>query len=282
MINSETQLIALIGHPVIHSKSPQMHNVMFEKLGLNYRYIAFDVKKEQLEQAITGIKALNIRGLNVTIPHKVNVMRYLDEISSEAKEIGAVNTIVNQNGILIGYNTDGEGYVRSLIEETGVKLAGKMVLLLGAGGAARAIGVTLSKHSLKEIVIVNRDIEKAKELQRKLGKNIPSSVITTSQIKYFIDKIDIIINTTSVGMYPNTGESLIKQEWISSNHIISDIVYNPIVTQLILDGHQKGAKIHSGLGMFVYQGVIAFEKWTGITPDPRIMRETVLDLLTIN
>lgn len=280
MKNSETKILAIIGSPIVHSKSPLMHNTMLDFLGLNYHYIAFNVLPEDLANAINGIRALNISGFNVTIPHKVEVMKYLDEISTEAKEIGAVNTVINENGKLIGYNTDGAGYVRSLVEDTNINLKGKNVLLLGAGGAARAIGYTLSEHQVEHLIIVNRNLEKATHIKSKLGNNCKVTVVTPSNIKEYIDNTDIIINTTSVGMHPNTEESLIKKEWIKPNHLVSDIVYNPLITKLLLDAHNAGAQTHSGLGMFVHQGAIAFEKWTGITPNSRIMRNTVVDSLT--
>lgn len=282
MTNSETKILAILGNPIIHSKSPIMHNTVFDYLGLNYHYVAFDVKPDDLEKAIEGIRALNICGANVTIPHKIKVMEYLDEISDEAEAIGAVNTIVNQNGKLIGYNTDGEGYVRSLIEETNSDLTEKNIMILGAGGAARAISFTLSKHNVKSIVIVNRNLEKANLLKDKLINNSRVNIIHTDNIRKHINSSDIIINTTSVGMHPNTDQSLIQKQWIKPYHLVSDIIYNPLVTKLLLDAHESGAITHSGLGMFIYQGIIAFEKWTGITPDSEIMRNTVLDSLTTN
>lgn len=277
MINSKTGIIGLIGHPVGHSLSPQMHNRMFKALNIDYRYVAFDVEESNLEDAIKGIKALNIRGANITIPHKVNVMKYLDIISSEAKAIGAVNTIVNQNGTLIGHNTDGEGYVRSLIEETKIDLTDKGVIILGAGGAAKAISYTLGNYPLKEIIICNRNREKSMKIKNNL--EIDALAIDYDEIIHFIKKADIIINTTSVGMTPNLNQSLIKKEWIQSHQVVSDIVYNPLETKLLKDASSRGATVHSGLGMFIYQGVFAFEKWTEISPDPELMKNSVLDAI---
>ncbi|MGD9676751.1 MAG: shikimate dehydrogenase [Vulcanibacillus sp.] len=277
MINSETKLIGLIGDPISHSKSPIMHNTMLDKLGLNYRYLAFNVSHRRLEQAIDGIRALNIKGINVTIPHKVNVMKYLDDISEEAKRIGAVNTIVNRDGRLIGYNTDGEGYVRSLVEETGIKLEGKRVMLLGAGGAAKAIAYTLSMRNLDSIVIVNRNLDKAAELKDVIGKNASTVSVGIDEINDYINDAEIIINTTSIGLYPDIEESLIDKELIKPSHLVSDIIYNPLITKLLIDADNKGAMVHTGLGMFIYQGAIAFEKWTGVYPDTKFMRDTVID-----
>ncbi|MFT9487020.1 MAG: shikimate dehydrogenase [Tepidibacillus sp.] len=277
MVNSETGIIGLIGHPVAHSKSPQMHNASLRNLGLNDIYLAFDVKPENLKDAIQGMRALYFKGCNVTIPHKVNVIPFLDEISEEAARIGAVNTIVNKDGKLIGYNTDGEGYLRSLKEETGFQLQGKRIMILGAGGASRAISYTLSLQPIEGMVLVNRDLNKANALLNELKQTDYHKAITYHELPNEIELVDLIINTTSIGMYPNIKETLIKKEWIQPHHLVSDIVYNPLETKLLQDAKAQGAKIHSGLGMFIYQGVIAFEKWTGITPDPNIMRRVVLD-----
>lgn len=282
MINSEIELIGLIGNPVKHSKSPLMHNSMFDKLNLKYQYLAFNVMQNDLERAINGIKALNMKGANVTIPHKVEAMKFLDEISDEASQIGAVNTIVNHDGKLIGYNTDGEGYLKSLIGETAISLKGKKIMILGAGGAARAIAYTLSQQNIDSIIIINRNIEKAKDLKVIIESNTSTEIAEIADISKYIDNIDIIINTTSIGLYPNVDQTLIAKEWIKASHLVSDIIYNPLVTRLLADANEKGAMIHSGLGMFVYQGAIAFEKWTGIFPDTEFMRKTVIDSFKSN
>ncbi len=282
MINSEIEIIGLIGNPVKHSKSPLMHNTMFDKLDLKYQYLAFNVCRNDLEKAINGIKALNMKGANITIPHKVDVMKFLDEVSDEAGQIGAVNTIVNDDGKLIGYNTDGEGYVRSLIEETAIDLKNKSVMLLGAGGAARAIGYTLSKQNIDSIIVINRSIEKANDLKVLLEKHTSTKIAEIADIRKYINNVDIIINTTSIGLYPSVDLSLIDREWIKPSHLVSDVIYNPLATKLLVDANEKGARIHNGLGMFVYQGAIAFEKWTGIFPDTEFMRKTVIDSFKSN
>lgn len=278
MINSETKLIGIIGKPITHSKSPIMHNTLFSYHGLNYRYVAFNLDRENLEEAIRGIRALKFRGLNVTIPYKVDVIPYLDEIAEDAIAIGAVNTIVNDDGRLIGYNTDSDGYIRSLIEETGIALQGKKILMLGTGGAARAIGYGLVKSNIESLAIASRKELNAERLAHDIGSNNIATV-SYDEIESFARNADIIINTTPVGMYPNIDNTLINSEWFNSNQIVSDIIYNPLETKLLKDAREKGATTHNGLGMFVYQGLIAFEKWTGITPDPVMMRKTVIDTL---
>lgn len=279
MIDSTTQLIGLIGNPIKHSKSPEMHNAMFEKLNLNYRYLAFEVEEPQLKAAINGMKALGIRGFNVTIPYKVKVMDFLDEISEQAMEIGAVNTVVNQQGKLIGYNTDGEGYVRSLLEETGIDLNNKKILILGAGGAAKAIAYSIAKYPIKKLTIYSRNISKGNLLFEALKQKTTVELIDDNQLKSLVEQSDIIINTTPVGMSPNILDSLINPKWLNEQQVVSDIIYNPLETQLLKDAKSKQATIHTGLGMFIYQGLIAFEKWTEITPDADQMRKIVMESL---
>ncbi len=279
MIDSHTKLFGIIGNPVAHSKSPLMHNGLFEHYGLNNRYLAFDVDSSQLRETVIGIRAFKIKGMNVTIPHKVKIMEYLDDISQEAREIGAVNTIVNDNGKLIGYNTDGDGYVRSLIEETNIKLPGKRVLIIGAGGAARAISYALAKNNIQAFIIANRNMKNAMEMVERLGKDSIVTAIHLDDMKAYLKDADVIINTTSIGMSPDIDQSPIDAEFIQSKHVVSDIIYNPLKTKLLKDAASKGAAIHSGLGMFIYQGAIAFEKWTGIAPNVKLMKEIVLHSL---
>jgi len=278
MVNANTELIGLFGHPVSHSKSPLMHNAMFHELGLNYLYLAFDVQPENLQAAIAGVRALGFRGLNITIPHKEAIIPFLDEISPEAKLIGAVNTVVNSNGKLIGYNTDGEGYLASLLEETGVQLQDKKIIILGAGGAARAISYALAKQQVKKITIINRDETRAEELVLSIN-NSKIDVANFAQLESCLHEAELIINTTSVGMSPNITGTLVKKEWINPQQIVSDIIYNPLLTKLLSDADAQGATIHEGLGMFINQGAIAFEKWTEIKADSSFMRQVVLDSL---
>ncbi len=279
MISNDRHLIGLLGTPVKHSKSPIMHNSLFEKYGLKYEYIAFNVAEGDLASAVEGLRALNFAGANVTVPHKVAIIPYLDAISPKAAKIGAVNTIVNKDGRLIGYNTDGDGYLTSLLEETNYKLADKRVLLLGAGGAARAIACAISEQKIASLTILNRDIKKAERLQSKIACNISAEIAIIDKIQEYIGAVDLIINTTTVGMSPGIDKSLVPQQLIRSDQMVSDIIYNPLVTRLLQDANEQGATTHSGLGMFVYQAALAFQKWTGIYPDTDFMRETVLAAL---
>jgi shikimate dehydrogenase len=271
------KLIGLFGHPVEHSLSPAMHNYAFEQLGLQYKYFAFDVEPHRIAQAIDAIRALNIVGVNVTIPFKEIVVPYLDKIDESASNIKAVNTIVNNNGYLIGYNTDGEGYVTSLELEMDINVNEMDITVIGAGGAARGIIYSLLSKGCKSVTIINRNISKARIIADDF-RNIGNISISCDEVST-IHNTDIIINTTPVGMFPNVNDLPINASHISSKQIVSDIVYNPYETQLLKEARQKGAKIHSGLGMFVHQGSIAFKKWTGHNPPIDEMYQYIKKLL---
>lgn len=275
ILDSQTVMHGVFGDPVKHSKSPIMHNRAFRELGLNAAYVAFHVGPGQLKAAVEGIRALGFRGVNVTIPHKVEVMDYLDEIDEHAQVIGAVNTIVNDNGRLKGYNTDGIGYVRSLKEEAGFSVNGKRVLMLGAGGAARGVAYALAREGASAMWIANRTLDKAEQLAATIGGLTDSSGIGYEQISEIRDQVDLIVHNTSVGMHPNVDEVIIDTSWFHEGLTVSDLVYNPLETKLLREAKARGAKAHDGLGMFIYQGVYAFEYWTGVSAPVAAMRETV-------
>ncbi len=276
-INSKTKLLCVIGDPIEHSLSPVMHNAVFEHLNLNYVYLAFKIKKENLKDAVNAFRFITL-GFNVTIPHKVSIIRYLDEISREAELIGAVNTVNVENGRLIGYNTDGIGAIKALEERTEVE--GKKVVVAGAGGASRAIVFQLALKDC-DIIIANRTFEKAvslaNEVEEKVNKKVKA--VELPKLKEVIKNADIFINTTSVGMYPNTNETLLKAEDIPKNIVVMDIVYNPLKTRLLTEAEKAGAKTVDGLGMFIYQGAEALKIWLGIDPPVDIMRKAVLKFL---
>lgn len=279
-IKSDTTSYAVIGDPIKQSRSPIMMNRAFAKTGINAAYLAFHVEPSRLQAAIEGMKALQFGGLNVTIPHKLDVMNYIDEIDDSARIIGAVNTIVNENGHWIGYNTDGIGYVRSLIEETGMSIAGANIVVIGAGGAARGIVYALSQHAPASITIANRTADKAKLLAESLSAYGQMDGVGLEDIYSLTARIDLVINTTSVGMFPQTEAMPIKPEWLEPHMTVSDLIYNPMKTALLSEAERKGCTIHGGLGMFIYQGAYAFEYWTGQTAPVAEMREVVLQSLT--
>lgn len=279
MITSKTQMVGLFGYPVHHSQSPAMHNAAFASMKLPFAYAAFHVAPEALSEAVGGIRALGLRGVNVTIPHKVAIVPMLDEIDPLAKRIGAVNTVVNEKGRLIGYNTDGTGYVRSLVEETHIDLADQVVVMIGAGGAARAVACTLAEYAVKEIRIVNRSREKAQVLAELLSSRVPTAVIDPEKAGQAIADASLLINTTSIGMFPQVEEMPVAAEWLHPQLIVSDLIYNPLETKLLKTARGLGAKTHSGVGMFINQGALAFELWTGTAAPTELMRETVLKQL---
>jgi shikimate dehydrogenase len=275
-VDSHTVLYGVIGDPVRHSKSPIMLNRAFRERGINGSYAAFHVTPNQLEQALAGVRGLGFRGLNVTIPHKIEVMAFLDEVHEGARAAGAVNTVVNENGRLIGYNTDGIGYVRSLKEEVESDLTGKTIVVLGAGGSARGILWALAQENPGAIMIANRTEEKAKELAASFSMELHISVIPWNTLREVCMVADVVINTTSVGMSPHIDAVPIDTTWLKSGSVVSDLIYNPLKTAFLQQAEQRGCRIHGGLGMFIYQGAYAFEYWTGQPAPVEVMRAAVL------
>lgn len=280
-ITSKTVACAVIGDPIHHSLSPNMHNAAFQCLNLDYVYLAFRVQKENLGEAISGFKALNFCGFNITIPHKEECIKYLDEIDETALKIGAVNCVVNENGILKGYNTDGIGALR-VVTEGGFELDGKKIVILGAGGAARAIVFTFAKLASK-INILNRTFPKAKKLVEDVSKTakilIIAKKLSYENLKETILEAELLVNTTSVGMYPKTEETIVPQELLHEKLTVFDAVYNPPETRLLREAKSIGAKTIDGIDMLVYQGAEAFEKWTGKKAPIQVMKKTVLKSL---
>lgn len=274
-----TKLTGIIGNPVEHSISPQLHNSISFYLGLNLIYVPFKVEKNELENAVRGLKALNIAGFNVTVPYKKDIMKFIDENSKEAILVGAVNTVKNINGRLYGYNTDAEGFARAFKEESGEGFKAKQVALIGAGGAARAIAVKIALEGAKKIYIVNRTKSKADEIAGIINNNImniaESCGLDEEMNAEIYKKCDIIINTTSIGMYPEVKSSPVSRNICFFSHqIIYDVIYNPQRTQFLEDCGRFGCKVINGLGMLFYQGIYAYEIWTGV----KIPEEPLKDL----
>lgn len=274
-ISGKTRIAALLGHPVGHTLSPRMQNAAFRAIGLDCCYVAFDVQPSSLPDAVLGMRALGLLGANVTIPHKESVLALLDEVDSEAIFIGAVNTIVNREGRLCGYNTDGRGFMRSLADEN-IAVAGKQVLLLGAGGAARAVGYYLAQEAA-ELVIANRTPEKAQRLAADLeglGAGVKGVSMTDIQNAVFLDGMDIIINATSAGLN-HSDPPLIESSLFNERHVVCDLIYRD--TPLILGACYAGARTLTGQGMLLWQGVLAFELWTTLPAPVDVMRKALLD-----
>lgn len=276
MITSKSQTCGLIGDPVEHSVSPVMHNAAFSYMGLDYIYLPLRVQKEQLAGAITGVRALNIRGLNVTIPHKVSVIPFLDELEPLAEKIGAVNTIVNDNGHLKGYNTDAGGFLKTLLE-AGIEPQSKKVVILGAGGASRAISFILAEKGA-ELVILNRQLEMdwavelASNISRFTAKEVKALELNEENLKVGIENTHIVVNATSVGMSPDIDQTPVAKRLFRSDLVVFDIVYNPVKTRLLAEAEEVGAGTINGLNMLVWQGALAFELWTGVKAPMDIMK----------
>ncbi len=278
-VTGRTQICGVIGDPIAHTLSPTIHNAAFNHLKLDFIFLAFRVKSDNLEHALEGMRSLGIRGLNVTMPHKIAITRYLDETDSTVKFLSSVNTILNHKGKLSGFNTDGVGALKAL-RENGLDPYGKKVVLLGAGGAAKAIAYTLSKE-VKTLCILNRTPEKAAVLadvlNRMSNNKIVGNILTPSSIQSSLRGADVLINSTSVGMSPAVNESLVPPKCLKPSLIVMDAVYNPVETKLLKDAKAVGAKIISGVEMLLYQGAEAFKIWTGNTAPIEVMRTAALD-----
>lgn len=281
-ISGSTKLISILGNPVKHSKSPSMHNNSFEKLHLDFAYMAFEIEDGKVEKAIEAMKTLKAKGFNITMPYKEEVMEFLDEIDREARIIGSVNTVLNEGGKLIGYNTDGKGFVKSL-EEKGVVFKDEKIVIIGAGGAARAIAVQLALDTAKEIVIANRTIENAKTISDIINKNVPTTkarsiILDEEKLKEELKDAKILINTTSIGMKETIDKSVIENtKTLHKDLFVADIIYDPQKTKFLSQAENIGCKTMNGLGMLVYQGAIAFKIWTGMDMPKNVIEDMLCE-----
>jgi shikimate dehydrogenase len=282
-ISGKTKVCGVIGDPIEHTMSPVMHNAAFSELGLDYVYLAFRVRAEGLAQAIEGMRALNIRGLNVTIPHKVAVIPFLDELDPLAEKIGAVNTIVSDAGLLRGYNTDATGFLKAL-KDKGFEPGGKRVAVLGAGGAARAVSFILAESGAN-LVILNRrqELDWAEALARQIShtfkKEVKALESDAANLKAALESADIVVNATSVGMSPHSDESPVPAKLLRPGMVVFDIVYNPLKTRLATEAARAGAETVMGLDMLVGQGALSFEMWTGKKAPVELMKRKVVRML---
>ena len=275
MKTAQTKICLIIGDPVNHSLSPLMHNAAYEAVGLEeqFVYLASTVPVKEVPSVVSAVRTLGIRGLTCTVPHKIAVIPFLDEIDPIAEKIGAVNTVVNTNGVLKGFNTDWEGAIIPLKNRT--DLNQKKVLVIGAGGAARAVVFGLLKENAK-VTIVNRTAEKAQQLAQEFSCYYKKNIDNT-----FIAEQDVIINTTSVGMHPHITESPIDTGGIHKGQILMDIVYAPFETELLKQGRKKGVTIIHGTEMLLFQGTAQFELFTGVVAPIEVMKKTLRKALHI-
>lgn len=287
-ISGRTRVCGIFGYPVEHSFSPAMHNAAFAALGLDYIYVPFPVLPANLPGAVAAVRALGLAGVNVTIPHKEAVLPLLDELSEEARLIGAVNTIVNRSGQLHGDNTDGRGFLRSLEEKAGFTPAGKTALILGAGGAARAVAVQLALAGTKRLLLANRSQSRARELAgfvaertgvrvemvpwpRKDNEMLPGEALLEAEL---------VVQATPMGMHPNASETVpLPFDLFRPGQVACDLVYNPVETLFLKKAREAGAAAVDGLGMLLYQGALAFELWTGAAAPVEVMREALTKVI---
>lgn len=275
---NKTKLLGIIGTPVEHTLSPAMHSFMASACGIDAAYLAFDVLPEKLCNAMCGVKALGACGFNITAPHKIHVMEYLDNICPEAQHMNSVNTVVNRNGVWHGYNTDGEGYCESLLAEN-CEIKNKNILMMGAGGSARSVAYKLAKLGAKSISITSRNCDRVR---------IIGDVVERYTDTAFFDSLDkakaydIVINTTPVGMHGGAdGENCNPcgfMDLIHENTVCSDVIYNPKETVFLKESKLRGAHVHNGLGMLVFQGILAFELFCEVSLNRKEMYERLMNL----
>jgi shikimate dehydrogenase len=282
-LSGKSNIVGLIGWPTGHSVSPRMHNAAFASLGLDWCYVPLPVATEpaaRIGEAVAGVRALGLRGVNVTVPHKQNVMPYLDALTNAAQVIGAVNTIIVQaDGTLLGDNTDAPGFIADLCDHS-VDPAGKRALVLGAGGSARAVVYGLATSGATAITVANRTLERAEGLATTLQAHVPQCAIQVCALPNDLAaqaaECDLIINCTSLGMSPKVESTPWQPDLpFRPMQAVYDLVYNPRETRLLLQAAQDGATAIGGIGMLLWQGAIAFERWTGITPPIDVMRQAI-------
>ena len=264
--NYQSELVGVFGQPVAENPTIVMQEAGFKALGLNWRYLNLEVAPKDLKTAVSALRVMNFRGINLTIPHKVAVLKYLDEIADDAKLIGAVNTVVKKGDKLIGENTDGKGFLKSLRDDAKVNPKDKKVVILGAGGAARAIAVELALAGVAQIIIVNRSSERAKPLVNLLNKKTKAKAVFVYWDKPYLISVDtdIVVNATSIGLYPKVKEKPnIDYASINPKMVVCDVIPNPPYTPFLQEAKKRGAKTLDGLGMLVNQGAIGFKLWTG-------------------
>lgn len=270
------ELCCLFGKPVAENPTQPMIEAAFRHHGLDWRYVQFEIEPEALADAVRGMRAMGFRGGNVTTPHKVAIVKHLDRIAESASLMGAVNCIVRRGNELVGENTDGKGFVQSLREVADP--AGKKVVLLGAGGAARAIGVELALAGAASITVVNRSRDKGRELAELLKSKAGATAVAVGwegDYKVAAD-VDVVVNATSIGLYPDLQARVpLDVATLEPRMVVADVIPNPPETRLVREARARGCKVLDGLGMLVNQGVIGFKSWTGLSADPSVMRRAV-------
>jgi shikimate dehydrogenase len=274
-ISGKTKFVAIFGDPIEHTLSPAMHNAAFDELGMDARYVPFHVTPAGLGDAVRGLRSMGFVGANITVPHKERVMEFLDDVDPEASKIGAVNTVVNREGRLTGYNTDGRGFIMSLNEDAGFNPTSRRAFICGAGGAARGVAFALLNSGVRRVYLFDIDEERSDRLVADINSAFGRPAARPSPLDpAFIRATDLVINCTPLGMHE--GDPLPMPEGsFRSGQVVYDVVYNPSETALLKTAKSNGAKAVNGLGMLLYQGVIAFEHWFGVLPPAALMKKTL-------
>lgn len=280
-ISVSTKLYAVIGEPISQSLSPTLHNQLFEKYKIDGIYFPIEVQSKNLKELIAGFHLLNFGGFNITKPHKETIIKYLDEIDPLAKKIKAVNTVVCISGKMIGYNTDGYGFIKSIESITLKKPKQSLkVLILGSGGAVKSVSMALADWGIKKIFIANRTNKKAEDLSAQINENWPEKAKTIpleeSSLASVCEKVDIIINGTSLGMSDHIDQTPLDKNFFKPGLLAYDMIYSPSQTLFLKSAKEMGAQTQNGLDMLLYQGLLAFELWTGTFPDPKLGKEILL------
>ena len=281
-ITGRTKIVGVIGDPVEHSCSPPMHNTAFREMGMDYIYVPFHVKPADLSAAVEGFKALNVMGINITLPHKSAALTLMDSLSQEARLIGAINTMVFRDGMVEGHNTDARGFIASLREKGIENIQGMKVVVLGAGGGAQSVVVGLALEGVDRITIANRTPEKAiriaENISEKTGIQVKGISLSDNLLPEHISQSRLLVSTISAGMDPSI-PLVIDPDWLHEDLTVCDIVYTPPETNLLKAAAQRGLRTVGGMGMLVHQGAISFQLWTGEQPPVNTMRRALIQAL---
>ncbi len=283
-VNYKAELVGVLGDPVAENPTGVMQEAAFRATGLNWRYLTIQVKPDDLADAIKGVRAFGMRGINLTIPHKVEVIQYLDEIAPDAQKIGAVNTVRRVGDHLIGENTDGKGFLRGLQVDAHFDPAGKRVVILGAGGAARAISTELALAGAAELLIVNRTKQRGEDMVNDVRYRTGAAIsyIPWKETYVVPPEVDLLVNATSIGLYPHVDDMPdVNLERAKPDLLVCDVVFNPVETRLLRAARERGLPTLDGLSMLVYQGVIGFELWTGRDAPEAVMKAALKEALGI-
>ncbi len=282
-VSYKAELVGVFGYPVAENPTGVMQEAAFQDRGLNWRYLTIEVRPKDLGEAMIGLRAFNMQGVNLTIPHKVAVIQYLDRLSPEAELIGAVNTVVIEGDELVGHNTDGKGFLRSVRDDAGVDPAGKRIVFIGAGGAARAMSVEFALAGAASITIVNRSPSRGQELAKHLSEKTPAEAQSVHwQGEYSVPpEANILVNATSIGLFPNVEESpSVNMTSIRPDLLVCDVIPNPPHTAFLRAAEAASARTLDGLGMLVYQGAIAFQMWTGVEAPIPVMHRALEEVFS--